>query len=498
MIRAVHVTHEQCKDVHNNNTSVWTYKIMSPILNVPNEILHHIFSKIPRDDIDNSTLICHAIREATTNLRLEHLKRRRLYNSITLGRTGLVLGDSSIFHPFVIIHHLLVDDLLYYPTTLRIVDRGYGYTWGHSWNEHRKAVFRALATDERLNSISQDIEPLMNACQHIEGDRQDILVDLREGSMGTTLSIMVQLLPNLRSIHFHDYDVHSSGSSLVNMIARNILAAQGSITETATQALSKLTHLSVTHSNDFDQLPGGLAYYWPFFHLPSLRSFSGHHLDARLEDWSYARLSSNIEEIDLDYSSVDAQSFDTYLRDIGNLRKFRFHRVPINDAASRNSSLSHLVRCLIRYASHSLETLDITFEKTPSFASMLEDRLTVTLKAFQKLEYVRLAGAIFHKFEGALHPIYGTKNTKSSRIPRLVDFLPTSVRRFDLACEIDTHTAFTLLAGLPVLKADKFPNLHTIQFDCRPPTLLEFGDEIRKVFGNCGVQLIVGTQGTSD
>lgn len=167
---------------------------------------------------------------------------------------------------------LHANDLFCYPTTIHIGDRRHGmggwddgrdYSWRDYYTVGRKV--RESDVDRALLSFPQDLELLLTACPHLGGKNAFKQYILKEGDIGATLGFLLTLLPNLTSIYITDYGSTSHGSGNCNDVARNIVEAGRSPGRPATQTLSKLTHMSIKHSErgmtsiDRDR---DLAFYW--------------------------------------------------------------------------------------------------------------------------------------------------------------------------------------------------------------------------------------------
>ncbi len=393
---------------------------------------------------------------------------------------------------------LLTSDLMSYPTSIYIGDHSHhsaGWDDGREYDRRRFNVDRSRdgtsEVDIALVPMLRDLEPLLTACPYLE--EQDALKHciLKEGDIGATLGFILTLLPNLASIYITDYGCTSDGSENFNTVVRNIVAAGQSTGRSGIPSLSKLTHMSLIRSgrpafgNDWD-----LAFFWPFFHLPSLRSLRGQNINASGNDWSYARLRSHIEELDFDQSFIDPQSFDTYLKDIESLGKFRFHRHLTIEWAGRECPLPRFVQSLVRFASHSLQNLEITVDFSSSTSAHGGFYFIGTLKALQVLEYLRVGGPMF--MESAANKIALPYEVllPAARVHRLIDMLPASILRVEFNYEVKKSETAAMLAGLPELKGEHVPNLQAIQFPqslCATP-----GKEraMKRAYSDAGILLM--------
>lgn len=402
-------------------------------------------------------------------------------------------------HPTLMLRDLLASDLLCYPTTIHIGDRTLEST---GWDDDRYYDWRDFpvdrskvhisGVDQALNSMSQDLEPLLTACPYLK--EQDALKPcvLKEGDVGATLGFLLTLLPNLTSIYFYDYGSTSDGSENLNTIARNIVAASRASERPGTQSLSKLTHMTITGSErDETGTTRDLAFYWPFFHLPSLRSLRGQYMNANDNDWSYARLCSYIEELDFDQSFIDHRSFDTYLKDLKNLRKFRYNRVDSIDWGGGDCPLRHLVQSLVQYAGNSLQTLDVSVDVYTSKPAHVGSYFVGTLKALQALEYLIVGGPMFME-SANIQPSHPA--LPNIHIHRLIDLLPPSIVRVDFTSGVERRRGTAMLAGLPDSKKEHLPSLKAIQFPNRLCKTSESERETKRAFCDAGIVLTTGDQ----
>lgn len=389
---------------------------------------------------------------------------------------------------------LLASDLFCYPKTIQIGDRKHGIAgWDDGRDYDRRNFYvvgskaRKSEVDRALVSFPQDLEPLLMACPHLEEQHALKQCILKEGDIGATLGFLLTLLPNLTSIHITDYGSTSDGSENLNNVARKIVEASRSPGRPGTHNLSKLTHMSIKHSErGIASSHRDLAFYWPFFHLPSLRSLRGQHIHAIDNDWSYARLCSHIEELDFDQSFVDNQSFDTYLVDVKNLRKFRYNRADTVDWEGGESLLPRLVQSLVQYAGHSLQSLEISVDVYISTSARFGFYFVGTLKPLQALEYLRVGGPMF------------TESAESANaqpcVHRLIDMLPASIVRVEFISGDERGSAIATLIGLPESKGQHLPRLNAIHFLRNLWKTSESEREIKRAFCDAGIQLTTGDQ----
>lgn len=380
--------------------------------------------------------------------------------------------SATWIHPTLMLRDLLASDLMSYPTSIYIGDYSHhsaGWDDGREYDRRRFNVDTGRdgtsEVDRALEPMLRDLEPLLTACPYLE--EQDALKHciLKEGDIGTTLGFILIQLPNLASIYITDCGRISDGSENFNTVVGNIVATGQTTGRSGIPSLSKLTYMSLSRNsrprtgNDWD-----LAFLWPLFHLPSLRSLHGHNINASGNDWSYAQLRSHIEELDLDDSFIDHQSFDTYLKDIESLRKFRFHRDDTIDWAGRKCPLPRFVQSLVQYAGHSLQSLEITVDFFSSTSAHGGFYFIGTLKALQVLEYLRVGGPIF--MESAANKIALPYEVllPAGRVHRLIDMLPTSILRVEFNYGVKKSETAAMLAGLPELKEEHVPNLQAIHF----------------------------------
>lgn len=165
-----------------------------------------------------------------------------------------------------------------------------------------------------------------------------------QGDIVATLGFLLTLLSNVQTIHITDYNEHSHGAENLQFIIDKAATASRSSTTPSSSGrpLSRLYEMTFTRSDE--------------------GTIRASHLTAIRDQWSYPGLRSNIETLEICSSEINVRSFDKYLKNITNLREFRYQTVGDWVLGQRADLPLYLVPKLLEYAGHSLHTLYISVD----------------------------------------------------------------------------------------------------------------------------------------
>ena len=448
------------------------------LLDLPNEVLFQIINRTRNADLDSFTSTCKLIRKLAASVLQDHGERKKTYGSITYGDPNASKNNGRMtwIHPTLMLRDLLLDDLLSYPSELSI---NYNFEWydGRLFSDsgisseanYQSEVYSVLET------FSEDVGPLVQACPYVNGDEELTSAILKEGNIGATLGLLLNVLPNLTHLEITDYDEESASylnlKQILDRMARARNDRKKNNEKTCTQPVCKLRHITFTRSDKGilgDSI--NLARYAALFYFPSVRFIRVEYLRNGREIWNYPAHHSHIEGLDFYDPQTNIESLETYVKDIQSLRHFRYHTE--DDFTLLRFCMEPIVQKLLRYAGHSLRRLDLRDGVYDVDFARAGGRFIGSLKAFQVLETVRIGDTMFIesvKTDDKL--ITEWEAAKLGRPRQLIDMLPSSIVRILIHSDLrgpylpDPDVAIAMLENLPERKVELLPNLETVDFE---------------------------------
>lgn len=195
-----------------------------------------------------------------------------------------------------------------YPTTMRIgefLDDCYGLDEGEKKRRKKEIDLVREAASE-----CEELEEIVSMCRFIEEDDvEDYMDRLLDGQRDVAFSLLLTLLPNLRTIAMEG-QAYQEFYTMAEKIARTYQNES----EPDPQTLANLSEVTVSPSNDSAMRNGAdeaFGVLEPFAALPSMRSIAGTCLRSGEDwhnntfEWSYGTVTSRITKICLDRSMVN-------------------------------------------------------------------------------------------------------------------------------------------------------------------------------------------------
>ncbi|KAL8783155.1 MAG: hypothetical protein Q9213_004847 [Squamulea squamosa] len=461
---------------------------MSPILDLPNELLYRIVSLTPWSDLVPFALSCRAIHVRCKDTLQERLALKK-YSALTVGGFDL---DESYFtgsddlmvdskHNAVLILGNILDepDVANWSRIIRIGDlcnENEPFFDGHDSDDDYRDEMQLVVERHSIG-----LEKMVKECVFIpEGDKTDAFESLCKPTGEVVAArLLLTLLPNLHTVAFqsNSYGV----TKLLEVVERIAVANRDPNSSHHGKALGQLREITMDRwDTEFGEDP---HVYGPFAMLPSVKVIRGFKIDGQYFHWpsSFAAPSSNVTEIDIEHSAVTSGAFRALLGGISALRKFTYH----HGGATVGEGLydpAGIVKALIEHAAASLISLDIDAKDT--YMDEEEVQYVGSLQAFRVLKTIRLEEHTFQyriviAFEnvqalsdGQYHEEEDSQSDDSREDgswDRLVDILPASIQTFKLVQTPDAKGFKELFEGMTKHKSEKLPALKTIQFEHSKP-----------------------------
>lgn len=441
---------------------------------VPNELILYIISHVRPGDIESFASCNKAIYGLSQDTILEHRLLKQCYATICLNGfgTGTDSGYTSVL-PLVFLGQILSDPkIAYYPSELLIED-----CWIGDPSVNQEAARPDVILDKVISSWKPELEAvvarnhwLLNTSQCAQW-HEALLEDKNEEC---AISILLTVLPHLKRIVLKEQA--REPASFADIITAIAEANRDTASPLYRKALSKLQslELNVYHNHPKPSLSAIFAA------LPSLRSLYTKRLVIEGGE-GFEGITSDIQEIQLIDSFVDATTMESMMRSLKSLKSFRY----VNEyyAASETLNAPGIIAFLTEHASQTLERLDLRTAprvRRPDDLQWIEH-----LKCFTKLKTLRIDDRAFHEqvlvsgeqiAENAknlgvelekVEPEYWIWDDERDVI-RLVDVLPASITHVALVRTLRSDGVRKLFEGLTDEKERRVPALETIILEGQP------------------------------
>jgi len=274
---------------------------------------------------------------------------------------------------------------------------------------------------------------------------------LDRADVQTVTSLLLTLLPNLRTMYLTCFDDSSKIARVVNSIAS---ASQSSNRMTAQpSALSKLCFFRISHPARH----GAVGLWESFAILPSMRCMRhGGFMKEDLERWfSHEPGSVGITEVQLEGRDLTIQTLTTLCSHNTFLEKFEYGE-NMGYPSQNCCRLSEIASLLQTYAGHNLKELRLSTNET-SIPGPLVENFVGSLQGFSRLEKLEIT------FDALVREDAGTL-----AVSKLVDIVPASLRELHIWLPDERGRAVDLMggifAGIEEWKQTKLPNFVLVVF----------------------------------
>ena len=350
---------------------------MPQLAELPNETLGHIMTFFLCDDIDNFSACCKHFKALSTVYHPKHKEMKRQYSCVTLGTPRYrVFGPFG--HPANFFEALLRDlTVASYVKTLCV----------HS------AEYRSFSS--RIKSLGKEAQDIVKSLPYLTvHEKFKCIQHLLKGDRNWLVALILTLLPFLRKLKL---TIHEPGNRHLSMIPVQELLIAASRVKRIKQImlLSKLTHVKFSScilQPKLIHLFGG---------LPSMRSFRAKTLLDINEKWSAFNSGSTLTNLSLGQGQIGLESLRRILDSIAALQGFTYGFDTFFESGGSVHEKApiepkDIVQCLLRSASHSLKSLDLTLLGFRQWDIEIEkNRLMGSLQGFQVLKRIRVSHIMF-------------------------------------------------------------------------------------------------------
>ncbi|KAL8992082.1 MAG: hypothetical protein Q9169_007388 [Polycauliona sp. 2 TL-2023] len=454
------------------------------LLSLPAEIAIQIIDDLGLDDTWSLAQSGKEVYDVCQPAMRRHKENKEKYSTICLG-PPFSEDDGSEFegiHPLFFVEQIIRDPkIASYVTKLRTSrcrsepdERDFK---GDGFTREQEQLAATLA--------NIDTEPAFLAahCPWLATPEHDSWRDalLKHNNQPHHVAILLTMLPKLRSIYMRGMSLGDSYIPVVTMVWAIAEANHDQSSTVHGKALSRLTEISIDH---WDTEGGeNIDMFKPFVALPSMRCLRGRMMYGEADpvedpptpvlndDGTHRK--SQIDEINITYSTVESKAFEPIFKTIKNLKKFTYEHegATIGYTDYDGSTIVGLLRDSFR---HSLEHLDLTCNMDYNE----EDQSVGDLTDFQTLRVLRINALAFSHLEF----IRGMNETVYSG---LADKLPASIRDITLLAW-DSGNPMELLGELAGNK-DRLSDLRRICVEGRCNIPKDHLDACK----NAGIEVVV-------
>ena len=460
---------------------------------LPEEMLEEIMKYLLPDDIDNFIASFEEFRIIANRLRPKHEHRKQEYTEVFCG-----LFDEDAHHPLFLLRDICKDsEIVWYVKDMYIelCEDHFEDENEEVWEEARKVAV------EYKDGITKMIE----ACPYLNGEeRKRWTSETLSGHQMTAVALFASMFPCLEYISIVD----TFQDAELCLLVRKIKEAR-SLNPGGSHALDKLKYVDAGAS--LDEVYALIDPFDVFSAMPSMSRYTGQQLYQSEERWRDPGDKSTISTLELNKSMIHINVLQRVFSTMTNLQRFTYEYYWAWEAEGRDDMWERdwqpgkIIISLLEFAGHSLVDLDLTrngsreeelLERTrdhPCHPPRMwfgrdDDRdrdyicpgpvepFLGSLRGFQVLKNIRVQNEGFVE-EDPKDPANGR------RVHRLVDLLPASVERVELALpQLCIEESCRLIEGLPELKAERVPNLTTV--------ITESGTKVKIVHTAAGIQFI--------
>ena len=469
---------------------------MPTLMGLPNEILSSIIKAIEPEDIESFSTCCKLMYSLARQRLEEHKEKKRLFSNISVEeyfspfskplRGGRDVQSNTQLREFFSDERNRV-----YPKAMAVSLDTYGSVITDKYVDSPTASIPAV---NGLDEVEQQLESRMAEVYSMIGlevggiDSKLWGRHVKLGYPIGTFLLLLALLPNLEMLSLEVLGYWHSTSSpnyarIMKLMTENALERR----ENGLSFGGRLSNCKV--NGEF--LEGIEESLLPLFMvLPSMRKVEGYCLTMENYSWPYADAVSSVADLDL-HGAIDDVTLSSHIRGIKELKRFCFlyasHGYILWDPCG-------IVATLRQFAFRSLVYLSLTTEMAFE-ASWLESSLHIgSLRSFEVLETVRLHYILLIEEVRTVHSTDVVnweqtlkdlldKSLVKVKFQKLIDFLPSSVKVFELEEFSGGGPILDTFEGFLEHRAERLPNLRLLDFD----TDAEINSQIKEICNKAGV-----------
>ena len=484
----------------------------------------YIIDAIEPDDIETFSTCCKLMYSLTRHRIQEHKEKKSLFSKLFVEDYFLpfpkLLRDEKYGRPDTYLKEFFSDERnRLYPKDMvvGIVQDGsspiqqYGDVRTARTPANYDEIYQGLDEFEhQLKSKMTEVHSMINL--EIGGiEAEDWDEHFKAGYPLATFLLLLALLPNLEQLKIEDFSlIGQTLSANYSKIARLMIEAALGQEENGLGFGGRLSKCTI----ECDCGEGVGESLLPFIMmLPRMQTVQGFSLAISNGSWPFTDAVSPVVDLDLQ-GAIDTVTLSNYVRGIRELKRFRY---TYNGAPEVDWEPYGIVATLTQSASRSLVHLDLTTSGAFEMDWWSDTAPGIgSLRSFEVLETVRLhyillfeevqtidsaakvysaeiLGDLFNKslvikqilIDNSLVKEQTLNDKSLFAVQILIDFLPSSVRTFQLDGIVKAEFIFDTFEGFPEHRVERLPNLELISLDAGD----KFNSQIEKICKEAGVQM---------
>ena len=460
---------------------------MLTLMDLPNEILSSIIEATEPEDIVSFVTCCKLMYSLARDKLEEHKEKNSLFSTIFVEDDILSLSrlyGAKYDRSKIQLREFFSDERnRFYPKSMVVfLPPGGGYDEGRT--AKTSAFDWPEEVGEQLECRMAEVHSMMGLdIGGIEAEEWGKLV--KAGDLIAIFLLLLALLPNLERFSVENLgQLHQALNANCSKIMRLMTEAALEQNENGPGFGGRLSECTVNGC----QWRGVEENLLPFFMmLPKMRRIRGYDLGVEDCSWPYADAVSPLVDLDL-HGGIDTVTLSKYIRGIRELKRFRSYYEYDEEIGWEPRGI---VSTLRQFAFRSLVHLDLTTDVSYGMIQFDSPSGIVSLRSFEVLETARLhCILLFERVQTAYRDeeVYSVDfllDGSLIKAQRLIDFLPSSLRIFQLESIDEGEIVLDTFEGFPEQRAERLPNLELISLDAGD----ELNSKIGKICKEAGVQM---------
>ena len=432
---------------------------MATLLSLPNETFLQIIDETRPDGIWSFVRCCKTVwslGEKDLKLNRQDLVRYRALDFYSSSDKQIQV-------------YCFLSQLLLQPRRVLYVNRVYT----NRWRSFKTTPTKSMSTmiDEICSLIFK-----INCCPYIQDDEIDKwITKARRGNANAAICLMLTLLPNLKAL-----TITGDNAQEYSVLISNILKAIGPRHRriSGPSPLGMLETITVWQPQRIARTNERLGIYEACMMLPSLRRIRGRGVGCAFDRWpSEAQLPrmSNVTEIILDQSAINAEAFTRLLMRTKNLQRLTYSFLSMS-YDSGDFSVMSLKSILEQYAARTLTYLNLKAKRSARNGH----GFIGSLRQFQVLQKIRIQADVFiesiSRYEGLDEPV------------DLLPLLPASIETLILIAPVEGKEVAFTLKELQIKRKDYLLNLRNVFYE----RFISIAEGLIEECASMGISLVKG------
>ena len=451
---------------------------MPTLMSLPNEILISIIDATVPEDVVSISTCCKRVYSLASRRLEEHKLKKSLFSKIFVN-VDFQLFPRPLWAPNSPDYNTDLEEFFsdernhLYPKAMAVKFDPDGF--GPMYDSGIARISATIRFDEferqlesRMAKVHSMIALVVGEIEAAEWDK-----DVKAGYPLAIFLLLLALLPNLEEceIQTFSYSRHTSSTNYSKIIRIMIEAALGQ-KENGLNFGGRLTKCAI----DGECYESIGESFLPFIMmLPRMQTIQGNTLQIENGSWPFTDAVSPVVDLDLE-GLIHIAALRNYVHGIRELKRFRYNCV---DDWEIDWEPCGLVAALRQYAFRSLVSLHLSTDSYEMTWREISPGIG-SLRSFEVLETIRLHYILLLEdvlIADSTDEVDSAETSETSpedslaQPQHLIDFLPSSVRTFQLEAIARRESVLDTFEGFPEHRLERLPNLELISFDADDETI---------------------------